>query len=385
MGWNDDQDMGPWGKKQKPRRVGGESQGPDIEDLLKKGRDRFNRFFGGGSGGNGKDSKNFQGSSSLIGLIFVIGIGLWAATGFYRVQEGEKAVIMRFGKAVYTTDPGLRYHLPTPIERALVVKVSEINVVRSGKETLAPNRKTTEVRGENVQDLMLTGDENIIKLRFTVQWFVKDIEQYLFNDPRPDETVKLAAESAVREVIAQTALAEALTKGKDKIIIDSKRLLQKILDDYHLGIEIVKVNLEEVNPPDSVIKAFRDVQAARADRERLINLAKAHRNSIIPVARGQAQKIIKAAEADKEAMIAIAKGESARFMSVLKAYLVAPEVTLTRLKIQNTEEVLKGMPKYLVSGDRSTQGVLPYLPLNAIKKETETDKTETDADKKGEK
>ena len=353
MAWNDNGDNGPWGRKKSSRPPG--ENNPDIDDILRQGQENIRRMMGGGKGG-GFNRK-------IIYLIVLIGIGLWGSTGFYRVTEKERAVILRFGKAVRTAEAGLHYHLPSPIERALVVNVTTVNIVKSGGQTTTRSMK---ILGEDVQDLMLTGDENILRLVFTVQWFIKDVEAYLFNDPDPRETVKFAAESAVREVIAQTKLADALTKEKGKIIKDSKELLQKMLDEYNVGIEIAKVNLKEVDPPASVIDSFRDVQSARADLERKVNEATSYRNSIIPVARGRAEEIIKTAEAEKASLIKMSEGESQKFLSVLNEYRKAPVVTLTRLKIQNSEKVLSGMPKYIFTGEKTSQGVLPYLPIHKI-------------------
>jgi len=180
------------------------------------------------------------------------------------------------------------------------------------------------------------------------------------------DTVKVAAESALREVIAQTTLAGALTTEKAEIITKSKKLLQRLLDEYQIGIEVAQVNLEEVNPPDTVIDAFRDVQRARADLESKINEAKAYQNSIIPVARGQGRQLTENAEAKKQARIELAKGEAERFLLVLKAYQMAPDVTMKRLLIENAEEVLADLPKIIISGGNGTQGVLPYLPIDRI-------------------
>lgn len=352
MSWNDDENGGPWGKNKGSRRSSDKNQ-PNLDDLLRKTQEGLGKFL-----------PNFGNNFRILTWVLIIGVGLWMMTGLYRVKEGEQAVVLRFGQLNRITNPGLRYHLPAPIEERFVVKVSEVNVVQSGVEVVSKKL----LQGEDAPNLMLTGDENIIKIRFTVQWFIKDIAQFLFNDPAPHETVKLTAESAVREVIAQTTLADALTTGKDKIIQDSKNLLQRMLDEYKIGIQILKVNLVEVNPPDKVRDAFLDVQRARADRERKINEAHAYRNSIIPVARGETQRIIQSAEAEKQAMIAVATGEATRFLSVLKEYSAAPEVTLKRLLIQNAETVLKDMPKIIVGGENGVQGVLPYLPLSALKK-----------------
>lgn len=351
MSWDDDENGGPWGRNRGPRRSGERNQ-PDFDDLLRKSQDRLRNFI-----------PNFGKNSNIFVWILALGVIFWLSSGFYRVKEGEQAAVLRFGKLNRITGPGLRYRLPTPIEEQFLVKVSEINVVQSGVEVVSKKL----LQGEDAPNLMLTGDENIVKIIFRVQWYIKDISHFLFNDPDPRETVKFAAESAVREVIAQTKLADALTTGKDKIIQDSKQLLQRMLDDYKLGIQILNVNLIEVNPPDKVRDAFLDVQRARADRERKINEAHAYRNSILPVARGEAQRINQSAEADKQALIVTATGESARFTSVLQAYQNAPEITLDRMRIENAETVLKGLPKIIISGDKGAQAVLPYLPLPALK------------------
>jgi membrane protease subunit HflK len=347
MSWDGDENGGPWGRNRGPRRSSASDRNqPDFDDLLRKSQDRIRRLI-----------PNLGRSSNLLTWIIVLGVIFWLASGIYRVKEGEQAAVLRFGKLNRITGPGLRYRLPAPFEEQYVVKVSEINVVQSGVEVVSKKL----LQGEDAPNLMLTGDENIVKIIFRVQWYIKDIGQFLFNDPQPRETVKVAAESAVREVMAQTKLADALTTGKDKIIQDSKRLLQRMLDDYKIGIQILSVNLIEVNPPDKVRDAFLDVQRARADRERKINEAHAYRNSILPVARGEAKRITQSAEGDKQALIVRAKGEAARFTSVLEAYLAAPEITLIRLRIENAAKVLKGVPKIIINGDKGSQGVLPIL------------------------
>lgn len=377
MAWNDGSGGGPkdpWGRKKtgstdKDTKNNQNKENPDIDEMIRQGQENIRRLMGGGNKGSGSGGKGpgFNLSMGFLGLVLLIGLGLWAATGFYRVKEGEKAVVLLFGKVNRTADPGLRYHLPAPIERSFVVPVSKINVVQSGTAPGLQSKRAAQLRGTDVQDLMLTGDENLVKVRFTVQWFVKDISHFLFNDPRPQETVRTAAESALREVVAQTTLAGALTSDKAAIIAKSKKLLQQLLDDYQVGIEVSKVNLEEVNPPDTVIDSFRDVQRARADLESKVNAAKAYSNSIIPVARGQGRQLIENAEARKKELVEIANGEAERFTLVLNAYRQAPEVTLMRLRLQNIEETLAGMSKIIISGQGGSQGVLPYLPLDALK------------------
>lgn len=382
MAWNDDSSNGsskdPWGRKKSGSGSNGprkrpSSDNPDIDEIFRQGQENIRRMMGGGggSGSNDRPPVNFLNPKFLM-LFFIGGLLLWAATGFYRVKEGENAVVLRFGKMNRTEWPGLKYHIPSPFEEVLVVPVSIINVVESGTTPGTQTQRAVELRGSDVQDLMLTGDENLVKVRFTVQWFVKDIGHFLFNDPRPRDTVRVAAESALREVVAQTTLAGALTTEKAEIIAKSKQLLQRLLDEYQVGIEVSKVNLEEVNPPGAVIDAFRDVQRARADLESKVNGARAYQNSIIPVARGKGQQLIENAEARKEELIEVASGEAQRFTLVLNAYRNAPEVTLERLRIEMAEDVLDGMQKIIISGNNGTQGVLPYLPLDALKNKNAT-------------
>lgn len=352
MAWRIFLNEGPWGRKgrggEEPPTLGDK----DIDDLIRKSQERFKNMMPPGSGG----------SQNIIIMALTAIALIWLATGFYRVSEGEQTAVMRFGKLDRIAGPGLRYHLPYPIETYKTVRVTEVNVVQSGVADTSAKRYS----GKDAANLILTGDENIVKLTFTVQWVVKDLSDFLFNDKDPRETVNLAANSAVREVIAQTKFADILTTGKGKLIQDSKRVLQKMCDEYGLGIEITKVNLEEVSPPDMVIEAFRDVQKARSNREQKINEAKAYENSIIPVARGEAERIIQNSEAYKQALIDQATGKAAAFDAVYDEYKNAPDVTIKRLEIENFEKVFAGLNKLIVSGDRTSQGVLPYLPIKDL-------------------
>jgi membrane protease subunit HflK len=349
--WGSDPGSGPenpWGKgsrNQKSRQTS-----PDLESLIQKGQEYIKKMFPVGSSGGGIFF------FSILSIAFFV----WLSTGFYLVSEGEVGVEQRFGKYTITTQPGLRYHFPMPIESATVIRVAQINQVVSGIQV----KSNKALMGEESSNLMLTGDENILSLIFSVLWFIKDPVKYLFTDPDPQQTVKLAAESAVREVIAQTQIAEVLTKGKDKIVSDSKKLLQKMLDEYGVGIEVQQVNLLEVNPPRKVIDAYRDVQRARADRESKINEARAYQNSIIPEARGEAEQVTQNAEAYRQSVVADAQGQSERFLLLLKEYQVAPEVTRKRIYIDAMTRLLQGVNKVIVDGN--TQGVLPYLPLPSL-------------------
>lgn len=361
--WGDDEgpDQNPWSSR-------GRGQGaPDLEAMVRKGQERLQKFMngagggsGGGRGGSGAAKPPFRGMAIFAAIV---GLLLWGATGFYRVSEGELGVVVRFGRWVDSTTPGLRYHLPAPIERVTIEKVDAINQVDSGVRV----RSDYLLSGEDSDNLMLTSDENILSLNFSVLWFIKDVKQFLFNDENPRQTIKLAAESAMREVIAQTALAGALTKDKDQIVVKAKKLLQKMLDDYQVGIEVQQVRLQQVNPPNTVINAFRDVQAARADKERLINDAHKYKNSVIPEARGEAEQILQKAEAYRQTVVADAKGQAQRFNAVYGEYKRAPAIMRQRLYLDTVAGVLKNNPKVILDGKMAGPGVLPYLPLEGLK------------------
>jgi modulator of FtsH protease HflK len=276
--------------------------------------------------------------------------------------------VLRFGAYNRTTQPGLNYHLPTPIEKVLTPSVTRVNRTEIGyRNAEGPVARGAGTRQVPEEALMLTGDENIVDINFTVFWIIKDARAYLFNIRAPDATVKSAAESAMREVIGETPIAQALAEGRGKIETDTQPLLQGILDSYSAGIEVTQLQLLKVDPPAPVIDAFRDVQRALADREKLRNEAEAYRNDIIPRARGDAVRIKQEAEAYRQEIIARAQGDADRFTSVYRAFKVAQDVTLQRLYLETMEEILKNSNKVII--DKSAEGgtgVLPYLQLPAL-------------------
>ena len=353
---------GPWGGNRgngggpTPRSRG--PQPPDFEELLRRGQDRFRRVLPPGG----------FGSRRWIALAAIVIVGVWVASGIYAIDPDEVGVVLRFGAYNRTTGPGLNYHLPNPIERVLkpsVTRVSRTEIgYRSGETQTLRESVSRQVPEEA---LMLTGDENIVDINFTVFWVIKDAKAYLFNIRAPDATVKSAAESAMREVIGETPIAQALAEGRGKIEGDTHSLLQGILDSYGAGIEVTQLQLLKVDPPGPVIDAFRDVQRALADRERLRNEAEAYRNDIVPKARGAAAAIKQEAEAYRQEIIARSQGDANRFTSVYNAFKAARDVTLQRLYLETMEEVLKNSNKVII--DKSAQspsGVLPYLPLPAL-------------------
>jgi membrane protease subunit HflK len=353
---------GPWGGGNRgngsgPGPRGRGPQPPDFEELLRRGQDRFRRVLPG----------NFN-TRTWIALAVIAVVVLWLLNGFYTVAADEVGVVLRFGAYNRTTQPGLNYHLPAPIEKALTPSVTRVNRTeigyRSAEGTAA---RATATRQLPEEALMLTGDENIVDINFAVFWVIKDAKGYLFNIRNPDATVKSAAESAMREVIGETPIAQALAEGRGKIETDTHTLLQAILDAYGAGIEVTQVQLQRVDPPGPVIDAFRDVQRALADRERLRNEAEVYRNDIVPKARGAAAAVKQEAEAYRQEIIARSQGDAARFTSVYQAFKASQDVTLQRLYLETMEDVLKNSNKVVI--DKSAQGssgVLPYLPLPAL-------------------
>jgi membrane protease subunit HflK len=351
---------GPWGGGggQGPRgRGGGGATLPDFEDMLRKGQDRIKRFIPGG----------FSSGKGVV-LIVVGVIALWLLSGFYRVQPGEQGVEMLFGKFMSRTSPGLHYWLPGPIGEALTPNVERTNQITVGYRTVGGAGRAAGTRDVPAESLMLTGDQNIIDIDYVLQWRIKSAEDYLFNIRDPVATVKLASESAIREVLGQTKLEDALTTRRQEVEQDTKVLLQQILDDYGAGVFIAEIKMQSVDPPSQVMDAFQDVQRAKQDRERQENEALAYRNDIVPKARGEAQRIIQEATAYREQQIKQADGEAKRFLSVYEAYKTGKAVTIRRLYLERMQEVLRNSEKIIIDKGAGGSGVVPYLPLPEIRK-----------------
>jgi membrane protease subunit HflK len=307
-----------------------------------------------------------KGGGKMIGLGAIVLVGLWAASGFYRVQPDEQGVVLRFGAFHRTTPPGLNYAIPWPVESVTTPRVTRINRVDIGFRGApdAPTARIIPARDVPAESLMLTGDENIIDINFAVFWRIRDAGEFLFNIRNAEETVKSAAESVMREVIGRTPIQPALTEARAQIEQDVRRGVQAILDQYIAGIEVTQVQLQKVDPPAAVIDAFRDVQRANADRERLQNEARSFANDIIPRARGEADRLEQEAQGFRESTVARARGEAQRFISVLTAYQVAQDVTVRRMYIETLEELLRRNQTILV--DDRLQGIVPFLPLHEL-------------------
>ncbi|MDR3517017.1 MAG: FtsH protease activity modulator HflK [Azospirillaceae bacterium] len=340
----------PWGRP----GGGGGPQAPDLEELLRRGQERFKRLLPGGMG----SGRGF----AVVGAALVV---IWLASGFYRVQADEQGVVLRFGQWIRTEQPGLRYHLPLPIESVLTPKVTRVSRIEIGFRSGGENARGVSGREMPDESMMLTGDENIIDIQFTVLWAIKDAGQFLFKIRDPEMTVKKAAESAMREVIGRTEIQPALTEARQDIENSTRQLLQQILDQYQAGVEITQVQLQKVDPPAAVIDAFNDVQRARADRERVRNEAEAYRNNIIPVARGEVERLIQEASAYREQVVSLAQGDAQRYKSVYSAYTQAKDVTTRRLYLETMEGILRNTPKVVIDS-KAGQGVVPYLPLSDL-------------------
>jgi membrane protease subunit HflK len=353
MPWSN-QPGGPWGSGSRgPWGSGPQSQGPkppDLEEFLRRSQDRLRGLLPGNLGGRG------------IALIALAAIALWGFSGFYRVEPDEVGVVLRFGKFVGgEVTPGLNYHLPYPIETALTPRALFVNQIDIGFD----KRRGTAMRDVPEESLMLTGDENIVDVDFSVFWLVKpnNVGDYLFNVQTPEGTVKAVAESAMRQVIGRSNIQAILTGARQTIETAVQESMQKTLDDYGAGILVQQVQLQKVDPPAQVLDAFRDVQAARSDLERAQNEAQTYANRVVPEARGRAAKIQQDAEAYREQTVADAKGQASRFSQVYDQYKKAPDVTRRRMYLETMERIFGGTDKTIIDTGQSGPGVVPYLPL----------------------
>ena len=353
---------GPWGGGS----GGGGFPQPDLEGLIRKGQDAVRRYLPRGIGG-----------PKGIAAIGVILVALWIASGFYRVQPDEQGVVMRFGAYIGSTAPGLNWHLPAPIETVMTPRVTRINRIEVGFRSGVEGQRGPQARDVIEESLMLTGDENIVDIDFAVFWRIRDAAEFLFNIRNPEATVKSAAESTMREVIGRTPIQPALTEARAQIEQQVRTATQAIMDQYKGGVEILQVQLQKVDPPAAVIDAFRDVQRANADRERLRNEAEAFRNDVIPRARGEAERIVQEAQGARESQVARANGESQRFTQILAAYSQARDITRLRLYLETMEEVLRDNPKVVV--DERVQNLVPFLPLGELNRPAQPGPTPTPA------
>jgi membrane protease subunit HflK len=354
----------PWGGNRPPGGGGGGGggpKGPDFEDLVRKGQEQLRRYFPGGGGGGASAGLSLR-ALALGAIVLIAG---WLATGFYRVEPANVGVVLRFGEMERITYPGLNWHIPYPIESVIQPNVSQVNQLSIGFRPGQENRRDRTMLDES---LMLTSDQNILDVRFTVQWRIVDPAKFLFNVASPEITVKSVAEASMREAMSQTQMQPAM-QNRNAVENRVRASMQQLLDFYGAGIAIEQVQFAAVEPPAQVIDAFRDVQRAEQDRQRVQNEAESYRNDIVPRARGEAQRLLQEAEGYRQQAVDRARGDVAGYEALLAAYRAAPEVTRQRLYLEMMESVLRGNQKVIIdqaSGPGQGQGVVPLLPLNDI-------------------
>lgn len=364
----------PWDDNKEPE---------DLDAIIRKGQEKITNLFKGGQSGGSGDGDGFFDSLGLKKILIIVGGGalaLWLSTGFYTVQPDEEGVVLTLGRYSRTSIPGLNYKFPDPFETVTKVSVTRINKEEVGFRS-AGRRITSKAMllesTVSTESQMLTTDENIVDINFEVQWMITDPKDYLFSvrDLSGENTVKVVAESAMREVIGLAKVTDVLAEERNKTEQDAKVLMQTMLDTYKMGVKIVRVQLLRVDPPQEVIDAYRDVQNAKQDKEGEINKAFAYRNDIVPRARGEAERLLQDAEGYKQSVIADAKGESARFNSIYLQYRSAKDVTRKRMYLETMESIMSGMDKIIM--DKNAGGnTVPYLPLGEIQKVQPVDKGE---------
>jgi membrane protease subunit HflK len=346
-------DKDPWGNRRRS------TSGGDLDQIVRNLQQKLAGLFGGGGGGEG-GSRGFGGAAGGAGLILLVALGVWLLTGFYIIQQGERGVVLRFGKKTEITEAGLRWRLPWPLERVEKVNVEKVSTIEIGYRSTARGGAKTKVPKEA---LMLTEDENIIDIEFAVQYRVGDAANFVFNVRDPEITIGQATESAVREVVGRSKLDFVFENRKD-IELDVRAQLQKILDAYKIGVQILAVEMQRAQPPEEVKAAFDDAVRAREDRERLKNEAEAYANDIIPRARGAAARLVQEAEGYKASTVARAEGDAQRFTRIANEYVKAPAVTRERLYLETMEEVLGNTTKVFI--DQKAGNNLIYLPLDRL-------------------
>lgn len=340
MAWNE-----PGGGKQKDPWGGGDQGPPDLDEAFKKFQNKLNSLFGGKSGGGGNGGgASMQFSGGLFGLLLIGIVVIYAALGFYQVDQQERAVVLRLGKYHSTVNPGLHWNWP------LVDSVAKVNV--------------TKVQSVSHRSVMLTEDENIVDVAISVQYRVVDPQSYLLRVKSPEASLEQATESALRHAVGGAVMGQIITEGREQIAVDVQERLQQYLDVYQTGMQVAKVNIEDAHAPSQVQEAFDDVTRAKEDRERLKNEAETYANGIIPEARGRAQRQIEEAHAYREQVVSRAEGEASRFDKLLVEYRKAPEVTRQRLYIDAVQSVLSNNSKVMV--DVQGGNNLLYLPLDKM-------------------
>lgn len=360
-GDNDDRNRpnGNGGDDRRPRNDGPQMP-PELDDMLRKGQEQLKVLLGGGSGGGSNGSSQQSGPGmgrSGYLLIAALLVAFWSFSSFYTVKPEEKSVELFLGKFSSIGNPGLNF-APWPLVTREVLPVT-----REQNESIGVGGRGSDA------GLMLTRDENIVDIDFEVVWNISDPAKYLFNLRDPQMTIRAVSESAMREIIAQSELAPILNRDRGLIAANLETLIQETLDSYGSGVSLVRVNFDRADPPEQVIDAFRAVQAAEQERDRLEKQADAYANRVLAQARGESAQVFEEAEGYRARVVNEATGEASRFSAVLEEYSKAPEVTRKRLYLETMEEVLGGLEKVIIDDQTGGQGVVPYLPLNQLRQE----------------
>jgi membrane protease subunit HflK len=351
------------GKANAPIQMADPQGPPDLDEIFRKFNQKLSGIFGGGKNGNQNNNTGSGGNlpSNAMGGAFAlaagIGVSVWLATGFYIVEQGSKGVELRLGKYTQTTEAGPRWHWPFPIETVEKVDIQRVRAIEIGHR----NSQKTKMREEA---LMLTEDQNIVEVMFSVQYNLKSPEEYLFFNNKPDEAVQQVAETAMREIVGKSKMDYVLYEGRGDIAARVRVLMQQILDRYKAGITVTGVNMQNAQPPEQVQASFNDAVRAKQDRERLKNEGEAYANDIVPKAKGRAAALMEEASAHKQRVIANAQGEASRFTQLLAEYEKAPGVTRERLYLDTMQQIMQATSKVVV--DQKGGNSLLYLPLDKL-------------------
>jgi len=349
MAWNDENNKNPWG--------GNNQTPPELEEVIKDFKNKFNSRFGGGSSGNGGVSKAAKGSLKYFVILAVL---LWLLSGIYIVDPAEKGVVLRFGAYQNTTSQGPHWRIPYPVESVYKVNVEQIRATEIGFRNIQNSSYSGAVSSES---LMLTKDENMVDVKLAVQYKIADAQAYLFNVFNPELTLSHVVQSVIRQVVGDNTMDHVLTTGREQVAQEVKTASQGLLNEYNTGLIITAVTMQDAQPPIQVKASFDDVVKAREDEQRYINEAKAYANDIVPKARGASQRLIAEAEAYKSQVVSKSEGEAYRFNQILEEYLKAPVVTKERLYRETLEEVLGSTSKVIVDSNSNS---LMYLPIDQL-------------------
>ena len=349
MAWNDENNKNPWG--------GNNQTPPELDEVIKDFKNKFNSRFGGGSSGNGGVSKAAKGSLKYFVILAVL---LWLLSGIYIVDPAEKGVVLRFGAYQNTTDQGPHWRIPYPFESVYKVNVEQIRATEIGFRNIQNSSYSGAVSSES---LMLTKDENMVDVKLAVQYKIADAQAYLFNVFNPELTLSHVVQSVIRQVVGDNTMDHVLTTGREQVAQEVKSASQGLLNEYNTGLIITAVTMQDAQPPIQVKASFDDVVKAREDEQRYINEAKAYANDIVPKARGASQRLIAEAEAYKSQVVSKSEGEAYRFNQILEEYLKAPVVTKERLYRETLEEVLGSTSKVIVDSNSNS---LMYLPIDQL-------------------